>query len=363
MEQLPNLIYVHDYRVEITGDKVKWDDMLPMEYFDRFQAFAGQVILLSRVIGTPGQLTKPSTDFVQISDISSRSYLEILFKIIMSRKYLKTKVFVVNFPTIIGLMLFLIIRPKHYIIEHVNDDNLFKSKRFGWLVTSCIKLMKNRIFKKSLGAINVAQYLYFDSYPKIYTTASNVMVPDLRYLKSGIEESTIKFSMAGAVSKKKGTDLAIKALINCDFDFKLYICGEELDQSIRQIIPQSLEHKIVFLGKLTQEETHRVVTDCDIHLQPSRAEGLPRALIEAMALGRPCITSQLTCFHDLVPETLRVSFNDVNEFKTAISYLKSRENYCLIALENLGIVQKYSRTSLELRRTEFYRKALENRPK
>ncbi|TOE31440.1 hypothetical protein CGJ45_25020, partial [Vibrio parahaemolyticus] len=51
---------------------------------------------------------------------------------------------------------------------------------------------------------------------------------------------------------------------------------------------------------LKKEDVYRCLDDSHIFIQPSRSEGLPRALIEAMAYSLPSITSNLPCFLELI---------------------------------------------------------------
>ena len=50
-----------------------------------------------------------------------------------------------------------------------------------------------------------------------------------------------------------------------------------------------VEEQTVFLGSMPHEKVIEWLDTIDVYIQPSLQEGLPRALIEAMSRGLPCI--------------------------------------------------------------------------
>ncbi len=94
----------------------------------------------------------------------------------------------------------------------------------------------------------------------------------------------------------KGLDYAIKALkIIADegIDFEYYIVGggdmkEELHFLIHDL---KLSNNIRLIGPLSQREVREYLEDSDIFLLPSIQEGFSNAVIEAQALGLPCLVS------------------------------------------------------------------------
>ena len=59
----------------------------------------------------------------------------------------------------------------------------------------------------------------------------------------------------------------------------------------------------------------------DIYIQPSYTEGLPRALIEAMSVGLPCIGSSVGGIPELLKENFLVPPKDEVELAKKISFL------------------------------------------
>ena len=77
-------------------------------------------------------------------------------------------------------------------------------------------------------------------------------------------------------------------------DLELTVVGDgryqaELEARAAQL---GLGQRVRFLGRLPAGEAVRAeMKRADVFILPSRQEGLPRAMVEAMALGLPCLGS------------------------------------------------------------------------
>lgn len=78
-------------------------------------------------------------------------------------------------------------------------------------------------------------------------------------------------------------------------DVKLYLCGEgalsgELE---KQVANEQLEESVQFLGQVAYDQMPALYRAGDALVLPSRAEGLPRTVLEAMACNVPVVCSDL----------------------------------------------------------------------
>ena len=62
-----------------------------------------------------------------------------------------------------------------------------------------------------------------------------------------------------------------------------------------------VEDRVVFLGRLSHEAVFSELDQCDIYVQPSLQEGLPRAMVEAMSRACPCIGAHTGGIPELLP--------------------------------------------------------------
>lgn len=115
---------------------------------------------------------------------------------------------------------------------------------------------------------------------------------------------------AGVIIERKGIiDLvnAFKTVVNHYSNAKLWLIGKEEDANYTQQIKNrikdlQLEKNIKFLGKLTQQELAEKMSEAGIFVLPSYSEGLPRVIIEAMAVGLPVIATNVSGIPQVVKE-------------------------------------------------------------
>jgi len=134
-------------------------------------------------------------------------------------------------------------------------------------------------------------------------------------------DATVIISI-GELSKRKNHQVAIKAMSKIKSD-KLYyiICGQgKLQKKLRDLCQKlKLENFVLFLGY--RNDISDLLHMSDIFVFPSLQEGLPVALMEAMAAGLPCIVSKIRGNTDLVAHTKKVYIcenNDEGEYIRAI---------------------------------------------
>jgi glycosyltransferase involved in cell wall biosynthesis len=86
----------------------------------------------------------------------------------------------------------------------------------------------------------------------------------------------------------------------------LYIIGEGVEQDglKSKIQKLKLEQKITLLGLLDHKSISEWMKAADIFILPSRNEGTPNSLLEAMASGLPVIASQVGGIPELIHENI-----------------------------------------------------------
>lgn len=95
----------------------------------------------------------------------------------------------------------------------------------------------------------------------------------------------------GRLEYVKGFDLLITAFNNAgladDIDLLIIGDGQERDNLTRQIDELGLNHRVIIPGTKTNLQDY--YSQADVFVLPSRNEGYPNALVEAMSFGCPCI--------------------------------------------------------------------------
>lgn len=169
-------------------------------------------------------------------------------------------------------------------------------------------------------------------------------------------------TVGSLAQRYKGVDTLIDAMAICvsrGMDLRLNIVGggRYEDELRSQKTYLGLADRIEFFGQVTSgaKVTARL-DDSDLFILASRTEGLPRAMIEAMARGLPCIGSNAGGIPELLEESEMVVPDDPLALATKIETVAlDRNRMSKLSARNLEKSTEFENNSLSLRRTEFYR--------
>jgi glycosyltransferase involved in cell wall biosynthesis len=102
-----------------------------------------------------------------------------------------------------------------------------------------------------------------------------------------------------------------------ELNAKLYVVG---DGPLRSALKTGTDRNVVeFLGQVPYEKMPAVYRAGDVLLLTSRAEGLPRTVLEAMMSGVPVVVSDLDQVGPVVDGCgVTVPVGDINEFTSGI---------------------------------------------
>jgi glycosyltransferase involved in cell wall biosynthesis len=114
----------------------------------------------------------------------------------------------------------------------------------------------------------------------------------------GIGDGEAILGFCGELREKKGQGWLLDALLAVRRvrPARLLLIGEvrpsEMPRLLQAIAPGRIEDHVVITGQLpTAEAVNEHLQACDVYLQPSLWDGMPNALLEAMAAGCGCIAS------------------------------------------------------------------------
>ncbi len=95
----------------------------------------------------------------------------------------------------------------------------------------------------------------------------------------------------GRLHAQKGHDVALRALLETETPWNLVLLGDGDERGALEELARvrGLEDRVVFAGRVRHPE--RIVARADAFLLASRYEGVPNALLEALAIGRPCVAT------------------------------------------------------------------------
>ncbi|MEW6380723.1 MAG: glycosyltransferase family 4 protein [bacterium] len=180
------------------------------------------------------------------------------------------------------------------------------------------------------------------------------------------KDSYILITVGSMAQLYKGQDVLIKAVAMCvakELDLHLVLIGDGRYRKIleKQSKASGLSERVSFLGQLQAgESVQRELDRADLFILPSRTEGLPRAMIEAMARGLPCIGSAIGGIPELLPPEDLVSPDDAAGLAGKIQdVVTNPERMAHMAARNLEKAHEYREEMLRNRRVMFYQKTRE----
>lgn len=126
------------------------------------------------------------------------------------------------------------------------------------------------------------------------------------------EQKKARLLTVGRFVEQKGFDIAIKTakiLRDRGLDFVWYVIGYgNEEQSMRDLIQEyNLSDNFVILGR--KNNPYVYMAECDLYVQPSRHEGYPITMCEAIVLKKPIISTDFAGARELV-------HNGINGFVT-----------------------------------------------
>lgn len=178
------------------------------------------------------------------------------------------------------------------------------------------------------------------------------------------ERKKLVIGTAGAVNLRyKGQQYVIKALAQLDKENRknyLYqIAGNGDNSYLKSLVEKyDLHETVEFMGSISHDNMNKWYNGLDIYIQPSKTEGMPRALIEAMSVGVPCIGSRVGGIPELLDNDSLFRKGNVKEIERILLRFTDAE----VRREKAEICYKksleYDTEILTKKRQEFMKKAL-----
>ena len=129
------------------------------------------------------------------------------------------------------------------------------------------------------------------------------------------DEHSIKYVWTARLHPSKGQDILLRAfkIVHIEIpNSKLYIVGkynseDQYYQELKQYVNDNeLSDSVIFTG--FDDNPYKWVANADCYVMPSRKEGLPNSLIDAMYLGKPVVAT--TCI-PVVSRIVKDGYNGI----------------------------------------------------
>ena len=142
---------------------------------------------------------------------------------------------------------------------------------------------------------------------------------------------TFNIGCIGNINENKNQLFVIKALKELPEHIVLHLYGNE-EENYRQLLTeyiqsQNLQERVIFYGFVENLELPEVFRTLDLCILPSKQEGLPVSILEAMACGIPVLSSDSGGGARYLLETENIfSLNNINELIEKIQYYSTQQD-------------------------------------
>ncbi len=183
-------------------------------------------------------------------------------------------------------------RPIHNLRNRIVFHNLFDI-----VFVNARKIVEVLSKDKSFD-VNKCRLVYVGMEPLICNDSARLRIRE----SLGLTQNQICIMGIGRVAPQKGFDYGIKALsflIKKHPDVKLVIVGSgDIEAHKKLAQDYGINDKVIFTG--FREDIHDLVQAMDIYWLPSRSEGIPNTMMEAMAAKKPVVAFDIAGVAELI---------------------------------------------------------------
>ncbi|NOH16238.1 glycosyltransferase [Clostridium cochlearium] len=189
----------------------------------------------------------------------------------------------------------------------------------------------------------------------------SILVKRLEKIKNMKDKDRVVLGTTAAVDVRyKGQQYIIKSLGKLKergiTNYEYHLVGGGDQTYLKSVAKKyNVTNQVKFLGAIPHDKVFKWLDTIDIYAQPSRQEGLPRALIEAMSRGVPAFGARTAG----IPELLESEYIFSNTRRNIDEICNILIKYDLKKMQqqaicNFNEAKKYDRNIIEMRRKEFF---------
>jgi len=293
---------------------------------------------------------------------------------IIEKSVIESDAIIVRVPSLIGYKVakFAKKHNKPYLVEIVGCtwDSLWNHSTKGKLIAFSNYLSMRKSVKEAPFALYVTNMFLQHRYPNngvnigcsdvaLLETNNQVLEQRLKKINEMTETQTIVLGTTAAVNVRyKGQQYVIKAISKLNkegYNFEYHLVGGGDNSYLKAMAKKyKIEDKVKFLGTYTHKEVFDYLDMIDVYIQPSKTEGLPRSLVEAMSRGCPSLGSNVGGIPELLEKNNIFKKNSSKEIYVLLKHI-NRESLMNEAKHNFKKAQEYNKDVLNKKREAFYK--------
>lgn len=256
------------------------------------------------------------------------------------------------------------------IVGHAGESVLtvknVKILGLNQLIASVLHKLCKIMVRKAICVSYVSKYvqgLYPTRNHNCEWVFSSVKLDDKVFTKPRSFNSKNNFNIisVGRIEPEKGHHILIAALIRLlneglNITAKIIGPGKEIDNLRNVISANNYQNKILLVGTVPWgEDLFRYLDEVDLFVLPSLTEGMPRALLEAMARGLPAIGSDTGGIKELLDDQFRAKPADSVELADKIRRLINNQKLLEeMSKKNYEKALEYRKEIMQERKLSFW---------
>lgn len=378
-----NVLFAHDGPLEVGPDGVPRGVHLTESLLERYFQLGSSLTFLLRVKCVPATDSTRYTPLVHerfrfVPVINVKSPIKRLMNGRVLRRQIREEVsrhdvLVVRLPSTVGRWVYYEARRqgKPVLIEFVacTWDALWNYSVLGKLSAPYFFFRNRKLMWTAKYVIYVTGEFLQRRYPTqgrwiscsnvvIDATSSAVLERRLKKISSYTYPNPIYLTTIAAVDvryKDQATVFrAIAELGEAGRHYRYRLIGQGCQKKLTRMAQKlCISCQVEFVGPVLHAEISQWLDETDIYIQPSRTEGLPRALIEAMSRGCPALGSDTGGIPELLPSTRIFRKGNYRELRQMLMGLTIAD-MTMDARSNFVKAGQYDRQMLEQRRKTFF---------
>ena len=381
---MTKVLFAYNGRVEVDPKGNYYGNELNDQLVERYKFFGEKVRFLVRSKKISESHSKEIMPF-QHPDLNIRTVEDFTSSLkdfgkafssirkVVKKEVSETDVLIARLPSLIGRIAINEAKKmnKPYMVEVVGCpwDALWNHSLLGRVYAPIAYLALKKQVKTAPYVLYVTKQFLQKRYP---TNGYSVGVTDV-VLKS-IEESSLESRLskidlyntgktlklgtaAGYDVEYKGQQYVIEAISkasNKNFNFKYEPVGKGSGKRLAKLIESlNISDKVTLKGQLKHNEIFDYFDEIDIYIQPSKQEGLPRAVVEAMSRACPVLGSKTGGIPELIDEEYIFGKGDVEQIVNCLNSL-DKIKLKKMAKSNFEKSKEYSTNKMNKARLDFY---------
>ena len=372
-----NTAFFHDSNFVYNNNKYYTLSALNKNKLQEYVENFGNITIVVRVDGKNNNNEKAVREENLVDNVEVNGVLKNYINVrkVVKKQFRSCDFAIIRMPSIIGMVACREARKQKipYMIEMVGcpRDALWYHSGIKYKLAMPFLVLNNKYeLKKSKYTIYVTENFLESRYPTKgkYIGCSDVELQENDYeildkriqkIRNKKEKDIYRIGLIGSLNVDyKGHETSIKALsiIKDKINFELHFLGVgNKEKWIKLVRKNKIEDKVFFDGMIPHNYVFKWLDDLDVFLIPSLAEGLPRALIEAMSRGCPCIGTKIGGIPELLKENRIIKKKDYKDLSNKILQLVgNKEEMIKDAKINFQMAKEFEKNKLKNKKEKFY---------